>query len=81
MLPEAKVVYGTYGTLNAAKDNAILLPSHYLANYHGYEWLIGADKALDPEKHVSGRDGIVRKRAIVVAEQYRPSPCTARAFR
>jgi homoserine O-acetyltransferase/O-succinyltransferase len=50
VLPEAKVVYGTYGKLNAAKDNAVLLPSHYLANYHGYEWLIGADKALDPEK-------------------------------
>jgi homoserine O-acetyltransferase len=50
VLPEAKVVYGTYGKLNAAKDNAVLLPSHYLANYHGYEWLIGADKALDPDK-------------------------------
>jgi homoserine O-acetyltransferase len=50
VLPEARVVYGTYGKLNAAKDNAVLLPSHYLANYHGYEWLIGADKALDPAK-------------------------------
>ena len=28
VLPQAKVVYGTYGTLNAAKDNAVLLPSH-----------------------------------------------------
>ena len=50
VLPQAKVVYGTYGTLNAAKDNAVLLPSHYMANFHGYEWLIGADKALDPSK-------------------------------
>jgi homoserine O-acetyltransferase len=50
VLPQAKVVYGTYGTLNAARDNAILLPSHYMANFHGYEWLIGADKALDPSK-------------------------------
>ena len=50
VLPEALVVYGTYGKLNAAKDNAILLPSHYMANYHGYEWLIGPGKALDPEK-------------------------------
>jgi homoserine O-acetyltransferase len=50
VLPEAKIVYGTYGKLNAAKDNAVLLPSHYLANYHGYEWLIGADRALDPGK-------------------------------
>lgn len=50
VLPQAKVVYGTYGTLNAAKDNAVLLPSHYMANFHGYEWLIGPDKALDPSK-------------------------------
>src|SRR5580700_4287299 len=50
VLPEAHVVYGTYGTLNAARDNAVLLPSHYMANLHGYEWLIGADRALDPSK-------------------------------
>jgi homoserine O-acetyltransferase len=51
-LPQARVVYGTYGHLNAAGDNAVLLPSHYMANWHGYEWLIGAgtDKALDPSK-------------------------------
>ena len=49
-LPEARLVYGTYGKLNAAGDNAVLLPSHYMANYHGYEWLIGPGKALDPGK-------------------------------
>ena len=48
VLPEARVVYGTYGTLNAAGDNAVLLPSHYMADLHGYEWLIGPGKALDP---------------------------------
>ena len=52
VLPKAIVVYGTYGQLNAAKDNAILMPSHYMANLRGYEWLIGAppDRALDPSK-------------------------------
>jgi len=49
-LPQARIVYGTYGKLNAAKDNAVLLPSHYMADFHGYEWLIGSDKALDPSK-------------------------------
>ena len=49
-LPQARVVYGTYGHLNAAHDNAILLPSHYLADHHGYEWLIGPGKALDTAK-------------------------------
>ncbi len=47
-LPKARVVYGTYGRLNASKTNAVLLPSHYMANFHGYEWLIGQGKALDP---------------------------------
>jgi homoserine O-acetyltransferase len=51
VLPVAEVVYGTYGQLNAAHDNAILLPSHYMANFHGYEWLIGAGKALDTTKY------------------------------
>src|SRR5580704_16315430 len=49
-LPQARVVYGTYGHLNAAKDNAILLPSHYMANLHGYEWLMGPERALDSTK-------------------------------
>ncbi|PYP89237.1 MAG: homoserine acetyltransferase [Candidatus Angelobacter sp. Gp1-AA117] len=49
-LPQARIVYGTYGHLNAAKDNVVLLPSHYMATFHGYEWLIGPDKALDPAK-------------------------------
>lgn len=50
-LPEARVVYATLGTLNAAGDNAVLLPSHYMASVTGYNWLIrGAvpDRALDP---------------------------------
>jgi homoserine O-acetyltransferase len=49
-LPEAKIVYGTYGHLNAAGDNAILLPSHYMGDMHGYDWLIGPGKALDPAR-------------------------------
>jgi homoserine O-acetyltransferase len=47
-LPKARIVYGTYGHLNAARDNVVLLPSHYMANHHGYEWLIGPGRALDP---------------------------------
>src|SRR5262249_28263685 len=52
-LPKARIVYGTYGTLNAAHDTAVLLPSNYMGNHHGYEWLIGPNsdqRALDPGK-------------------------------
>jgi homoserine O-acetyltransferase len=51
VLLQAHIIYGTYGHLNAARNNAILLPSHYMANYHGYEWLIGPGKALDTSKY------------------------------
>src|ERR1700685_3910727 len=49
-IPSAHIIYGTYGHLNAVKDNVILLPSHYMADYHGYEWLIGPGHALDTSK-------------------------------
>ncbi|HET9363406.1 MAG TPA: alpha/beta fold hydrolase [Candidatus Angelobacter sp.] len=49
-LPQAKVEYCTYGHINAARDNVVLLPSHYMADCHGYEWLIGKDRALDTSK-------------------------------
>jgi homoserine O-acetyltransferase len=51
VLPKAMVMYATYGRLNARRDNAVLLPSHYMADSHGYEWLIGPGKALDPAKY------------------------------
>ena len=47
-LPQARIIYGAYGHLNANRDNAVLLPSHYMANLHGYEWLIGPGRTLDP---------------------------------
>src|SRR5882724_10166096 len=49
-LPQARVVYATYGHLNAARDNAVLLPSRYMARFTGYGWLIGPDRALDTSK-------------------------------
>ncbi len=52
VLPEAHIVYATLGTPNAARDNAILLPSHYMATFTGYNWLIGSagERALDPSR-------------------------------
>ena len=46
----ARVFYRlVLGQPNAAGDNAILLPSHYMANFNGYNWLIGPrDRAFDP---------------------------------
>jgi homoserine O-acetyltransferase len=50
-VPNVRVDYGTYGRLSAARDNVILLPSHYMADHHGYEWLIGPGLALDTTRY------------------------------
>ena len=51
VLPVANVAYAAFGTLNAARDNAVLVPSYYGADYHGYDFLIGPGKALDPARY------------------------------
>jgi homoserine O-acetyltransferase len=52
VLPEARLVYTTLGRLNADGTNAILLPSHYVADFNGYDWLIGAsaDRVFDASR-------------------------------
>jgi homoserine O-acetyltransferase len=51
VLPNATLAYATFGTLNAQRDNAILIPSWYGSDHHGYDFLIGAGRALDPAKY------------------------------
>jgi len=50
-VPDCKLAYKTYGTLNAAKDNAIVYPTWYSGQHYDNEWLIGQGMALDPEKY------------------------------
>lgn len=49
-LPEARLVYQTFGKLNAARDNAILFPTWYSSKHEANAWLIGEGKPLDPRK-------------------------------
>jgi homoserine O-acetyltransferase len=51
VLMDAKLAYGTYGTLNDAKDNVIVMPHGYSLQHPDMEWLIGPDMALNPEKY------------------------------
>ncbi len=46
-----KLAYKTFGTLNAAKDNAIVYPTWYSGQHYDNEWLVGEGMALDPAKH------------------------------
>jgi len=45
-----RLVYATYGTLNAAGDNCILLPTYYAGTHESYAKMIGPGRTLDPEK-------------------------------
>lgn len=51
VLPRARVAYATFGTLNAARDNAVLLTTSYGADYHVYDFAVGPGKAFDPARH------------------------------
>jgi homoserine O-acetyltransferase/O-succinyltransferase len=50
-IDDLKVSYVTYGKLNAARDNAVLSLQHFTGDHHDNEFLIGPEKALDPEKY------------------------------
>ena len=51
-LPTARLAYTTRGTLNAARDNAVLVPSWYTGTHDDTEaFMLGEHRALDPNKY------------------------------
>ncbi|WP_410672026.1 alpha/beta fold hydrolase [Amycolatopsis sp. cmx-4-68] len=50
-LPGARLAYRTHGRLNAAKDNAVLVPHMYSGTSASMERLIGEGRALDPSRY------------------------------
>jgi homoserine O-acetyltransferase len=58
-LPEATLVYQTYGELNRDRSNVILYPTSYGAQHSDIDWLIGRDRILDPTRY-----------CIVIANQF-----------
>ncbi|MEB3357636.1 MAG: alpha/beta fold hydrolase [Synechococcales bacterium] len=50
VLPEATLVYQTYGELAGDRRNVILYPTSYGAQHSDIDWLIGRDRILDPER-------------------------------
>jgi homoserine O-acetyltransferase/O-succinyltransferase len=45
-----RLVYKTYGTLNARKDNVIVYPTSFSAQHYGTEWLVQPGGVLDPDR-------------------------------
>lgn len=50
VLPEANLVYQTYGELAADRSNVILYPTSYGAHHSDLDWLIHPDQILDPSQ-------------------------------
>lgn len=50
-LSSARLAYKTYGRLNAAKDNVIVLPTFYTGTHVRNEGFFGAGRAIDPARH------------------------------
>ena len=51
VLPNGRLAYVVHGTLNAARDNAIVFPTHYGGTHTDNEWLIGKGKVLDTDRY------------------------------
>jgi len=51
VLPDARLAYKTYGKLNAAGDNVVLLPTFYTGSHRRNEGYFGTGRAIDPARH------------------------------
>jgi homoserine O-acetyltransferase len=50
-LRKARIVYKTFGSLNAARDNVIVYPTSYGAQHPDIEWLVDVRRCLDPSRY------------------------------
>ena len=51
VIDNLRMSYVTHGTLNTAKDNAILFMHGFGSNHHGMDHLVGPGKGLDTTKY------------------------------
>jgi homoserine O-acetyltransferase/O-succinyltransferase len=50
-LPDAQLTYKIHGTLNTARDNAVLFPTWCAGTHREVDWIVGPGRALDPAKY------------------------------
>jgi homoserine O-acetyltransferase len=46
-----RLVYATYGELNEAGDNCMLIPTYYTGTHESYARMIGPGRVLDPDRY------------------------------
>ena len=50
-LPETQIAYATYGELNEARDNVVVLPTWFVGTHADHEWMIGDGGVLDTNRY------------------------------
>jgi len=50
-IPDARLAYKTYGSLNKERDNVVLLPTFYTGTHVRNEGFFGNGRAIDPARH------------------------------
>jgi homoserine O-acetyltransferase len=50
VLENARLVYATFGRLNAARDNVVLFPTYYTGTHADNARIVGPGRALDPAR-------------------------------
>ena len=71
-LPNAKLAYATYGELNAARDNAVLMPTFFGGKHTDAAPMLARGRARSAEA-LHHRPEHARERPLLLAEQ-RGSP-------
>ncbi len=51
VLPQFFLAYKTYGELNRARDNVVVLPTFYTGSHHRNRGFFGGGRAIDPARH------------------------------
>ena len=51
IIPNLNLAYKTFGELNSAKDNVIVIPTWFSGTSRDYDAYIGEDRALNPQKY------------------------------
>jgi homoserine O-acetyltransferase len=72
LLSDAQITYETHGTLNPARDNAILFPTWFGGQHSANHWIIGPEYGLDP-----GRYFIIVVNILGNGMSSSPSTCAA----
>jgi homoserine O-acetyltransferase len=79
VLPDARLAYKTYGTLNPAADNVVVLPTFYTGTHVRNEGFFGAGRGIDPARHFIVSVNLFGN-GLSSSPSNTPPPCDAARF-